>query len=162
VTDAIQRPIAVVEVDGVVVLDHPTVPVTETVVHAYGNKWARRVNVPVGADIALRRLADQFDIVWASAWSHNAHPALRKVLDLPENPWPFLPVQFHKLDSIRAFAAGRPWIWIDDSIHDLGRLDDPPDGILVPVDAGKGIVSVDPQALRTQLEQRVTAPPKDR
>jgi hypothetical protein len=78
----------------------------------------------VGADVALRRLAERFDIVWASAWSHNAHPALRQVLDLPESPWPFLPVQFHKLDSIRAFAAGRPWAWIDDSIHDLGRLED--------------------------------------
>ncbi|HEX6524841.1 MAG TPA: hypothetical protein VF070_33280 [Streptosporangiaceae bacterium] len=152
-TDATRRPIAVVEVDGVLVLDHPTVPVTETVVHAYDNRWARRVKVPVGADVALRRLAERFDIVWASAWSHNAHPALRQVLDLPESPWPFLPIQFHKLDFIRAFAAGRPWAWIDDSIHDLGRLDDPPDGILVPVDSGSGIMSVDPLRLRRGIDR---------
>jgi hypothetical protein len=156
-----QRPIAVIEVDGVLVLDHPAVPVTETVVHAYGNRWARRVNVPVGADSALRRLSELFEIVWASAWSHNAHPALRQVLDLPEIPWPFLPVQFRKLPSIRAFAAGRPWIWIDDSIHDLGQQEDPPDGILVSVDASSGIISVDPDALHAQL-QRMTMPPKDR
>jgi len=143
----------VVEVDGVLVLDHPTVPVTETVVHCYGNRWARRVSVPVGADSTLRRLAERFDVVWAGAWSHNAHPALREVLDLPETPWPFLPVQFHKLRSIREFAAGRPWIWIDDGIHDLGRLDDPPDGILVEVDAGSGIVSVDPHDLYARSER---------
>jgi hypothetical protein len=74
------------------------------------------------------------------------------VLDLPVRPWPFLPVQFHKLAAIRAFAAGRPWVWIDDSIHDLGTLDDPPDGILVPVDASRAIMSVDPEALRAHVD----------
>lgn len=121
-TDATGRPIAVVEVDGVLVLDHPTVPVTETVVHAYGNRWARRVKVPVGADVALRRLAERFDIVWA-------------------------------------FAAGRPWAWIDDSIHDLGRLDDPPDGIFVPVDSGSGIMSVDPLRLQRGIDRLTACPP---
>lgn len=71
-----------------------------------------------------------------------------------------MPVQFHKLPSIRAFAAGRPWVWVDDGIHDLGRLDDPPDGILVPVDASRGIMSVDPEALCARLERLVTAAPK--
>ncbi|MGW0084719.1 hypothetical protein [Streptomyces sp. NPDC003393] len=161
-TDVMRRPLAVVDVDGVLALDHPSVPVTETVVHAYGNRWARRVSVPVGADVRLRELAGRFDIVWAGAWSHNAHPALRPILGLPERPWPFLPVQFHKLRAIRAFAAGRPWVWIDDSIHDLGPVDDPPDGVLVPVDGSLGIVAVDPEALRVELDRRVAAWPTGR
>lgn len=153
-TDPATRPLAVLDVDGVLALDDPVVPVTETLVHTYGNRWARRVNIPVGADRALRRLAALFDIVWAGSWSHNAHPALREVLGLPEQPWPFLPVQFRKLGAIRAYAAGRPWIWIDDSIHDLGRIEDPPDGILVPVDAREGIMSVDPEALYQAVRQQ--------
>jgi hypothetical protein len=145
------RPIAVVEVDGVLALDNPKVPVFEALVHTYGNRWARPISIPVGASDVLRRLSSEFDVVWASSWSHNAHPALQEVLGLPIEPWPFLPVQFRKLGAIRAYAAGRPWVLIDDAIHDLGRLADPPDGLLVPVDAGEGIVSVDPAALLRQL-----------
>ncbi|MFF4598878.1 hypothetical protein [Amycolatopsis sp. NPDC001319] len=152
------RPIAVVEVDGVLALDDPKVPVVETVVHTYGHRWARPISIPVGASAVLRQLAEEFDVVWASSWSHNAHPALREVLDLPAEPWPFLPVQFRKLGAIRAYAAGRPWVWIDDAIHDLGHLPDPPDGLLVPVDAGEGIVSVDPVALREQLARLSAVP----
>jgi hypothetical protein len=56
-------------------------------VHAYGNKWALHVRVPTAAPGIVARLAERFDIVWAGAWSHNAHPALREVLGLPEQPW---------------------------------------------------------------------------
>ena len=94
---------------------------------------------------------------WAGAWSHNAHLALREVLGLPEQPWPFLPVQFRKLPAIRAFAAGRAWVLIDDSIHDFGLVADQPDGLLVPVDPGRGITAIDPDALRAQLGRHCPA-----
>lgn len=148
-----QRPLAILEVDGVLVLDDPVVPVVRTVVHAAGHKWARTVDVPAGADEILAELAARFDIVWAGAWSHNAHPALRGVLGLPEGPWPFLPVQFHKLPAIQAYSAGRPWVWIDDGIHDLAPVEPPAGGILVPVDARRGITAVDPELLYRSLMQ---------
>jgi len=149
------RPIAVLEVDGVLVLEDPMVPVIRTVVHACGNKWARSVQVPVAAPGIIARLAERFDIVWASAWSHNAHPALRDVLGVPAEPWPFLPVQFLKLPAIRAYAAGRPWVLIDDAIHHLGLVEDQPDGLLVPVDPGRGITAIDPEALRAELDRHL-------
>jgi hypothetical protein len=149
------RPVAALEVDGVLVLEDPVVPVTEVTVHAYGNRWARRVRVPTAAPGIVARLAERFDIVWASAWSHNAHPALREVLGLPEQPWPFLPVQFRKLPAIRAYAAGRAWVLIDDSIHDFGLVEDQPDGLLVPVDPGRGITAIDPDTLRAELDRHV-------
>ena len=80
------RPVAVLEVDGVLVLEDPVVPVTQVTVHAYGNKWTRQVRVPTAAPGIVARLAERFDIVWASAWSHNAHPALREVLLVPVDP----------------------------------------------------------------------------
>jgi hypothetical protein len=141
------RPLAVIDVDGVLVLENPGVQVAEHVVGVYG-KWARTVRIPVGAAEILHELSGYFDVVWASAWSHNAHAALRTVLDLPETPWPFLPVQFHKLSAIREYAAGRPWVWIDDSIHDLGEVPELSDGILVPVDSSRGIVDIDPAILK--------------
>jgi hypothetical protein len=135
------RPLAIIDVDGVLVLERPVVPVTRHEVSAYG-RWVREVLVPVDAPTRLRELAEHFELVWAGAWSHMAHSALREVLDLPPEPFPFLPVQFHKLPGIRSHAAGRPWLLIDDSIHDLGHVPDPDDGLLVPVDSSRGIVDV--------------------
>ncbi|MEU6141999.1 hypothetical protein ABZ848_16735 [Streptomyces sp. NPDC047081] len=152
------RPVAALDVDGVVVLEHPEVPVERRSVSAYG-RWRREVLVPRVAAARLARLAEFFDCVWVSAWSHTAHPALREALGLPEQEWPWLGAQFDKLPAIRDFAAGRPWIWIDDGIDDLGVRPDPPDGLLVRVRPGHGLADVDPEALfkkldRTPLEER--------
>ncbi|MEV4603864.1 hypothetical protein AB0K15_41620 [Amycolatopsis sp. NPDC049253] len=77
----------------------------EAVAHTYGNRWARPISVPVGAAEVLRQLSSEFDVVWASAWSHNAHPAWQELLGLPAEPWPFLAVQFRKLDAVRACCS---------------------------------------------------------
>jgi hypothetical protein len=121
------RPVCALDVDGVVVLEHPEVPVTRTTVSAFG-KWRREVLIPDGAPATLRRLAELFDCVWVGAWSHNAHPALRSALHLPAAPWPWIPVQFYKPAAIRAYAGGRPWALIDDGIDDLGPVPTPPTG----------------------------------
>lgn len=140
------KPFCFLDVDGVVVLEHPEVPVTAQSVSAFG-RWRRDVLVPAAAPAILHRLGQRFDCVWIGAWSYNAHPALRGVLDLPATPWPWIGVQFHKLEAIRAHADGRPWVWIDDDIDDLGAQPDPPDGVLVRVDPRRGIADVDPDAL---------------
>lgn len=145
------RSIAVLEVDGVLVLENPVVPVVQATVHSAGNKWTRTVQVPAAAPALVARLAEHFDIVWASAWSHNAHQALREVLNLPAEPWPFLPVQFRKLPAIRAYASGRPWVLIDDGIHDFGVTVSQPDGLIAAVDPGRGITAVVPEALHAEL-----------
>jgi hypothetical protein len=106
------RPVAALEIDGVLVLEDPVVPVTQVTVHA-----------------CVR----------------------------PEQPWPFLPVQFRKLPAIRTYAAGRAWVLIDDSIHDFGLVGDQPDGLLVPVDPGRGITAIDPDMLRAELDRHVLA-----
>jgi hypothetical protein len=144
------RRVCALDVDGVVVLHKPEVPVTRETVSAFG-KWRRDVLVPAGAAATIRRLTELFDCVWVGAWSHNAHPALRPALSLPAEPWPSIPVQFHKLDAIRAYAAGRPWVWIDDSIDDLGPIPGQPDGLLVRVSPRRGLADIDPDTLAARI-----------
>jgi hypothetical protein len=144
------RPVAALDVDGVFALQDPAVPVREESVSAYG-KWRRRILVPDNARELIGELGELFDCVWISAWSHTAHPALREALGLPSVPWDFLPVQFHKLDAIRRYAVGRPWVLIDDSIDDLGDEPAPGDGILCRVDSRRGIADVHPRQLYAEV-----------
>jgi hypothetical protein len=138
--------LCVLDVEGVVVLEDPVVPAVQHTINAYG-KWRRDVLVPEAAPRKLRELAERFDCAWMTGWAHTAHPALRAALDLPVEPWPWRAVQFRKLPAIRELAAGRPWVWIDDGIDDLGAQPDVPDGVLVRVDPRRGIADLDPAAL---------------
>jgi hypothetical protein len=160
-----ERPIAVLGISDVVVLEsEPKIPVTTHLVSAWG-RWVREVQIPDVAAERIRQLTEHFDLVWASEWGHNAHTAFRPALGLPEEPWPFLPVQFDKLAAIRAYAGGMPWVWIDDPVVDLheaqpgaeagaeaGGAGAPADGIIVRVDPHEGIAGVDVAALVAAVE----------
>ncbi|MEU6415188.1 hypothetical protein [Microbispora sp. NPDC046933] len=136
-------PLAVLGVDGVVVLEGEAhVPARLEHLSARG-KWVRDVQVPEGTREAVAHLAQRYSIVWASEWGPNAHLALAGVLGLPATPWPYLPVQFDKLAAIRQYAGGRPWVWIDDPVVDLHPLPDDPGGVVVRVDPSKGLVGLD-------------------
>ena len=146
------KPICALDVDGVVALENPDVPITRRTVSALG-RWRRELLVPDGAAQTVRRLGELFDCVWIGAWTYNAHPALRLALGLPEVSWPFIPVQFHKVEAIRGYADGRPWLLIDDGIDDLGVVADPADGLLVRTDPRRGLAGVDPDVLAARIDQ---------
>lgn len=147
------RPLLVLGISGVVVLEgEATVPVSTHHLSAWG-RWVRDVSIPDAAAVRLAELAERFEIVWASEWGHNAHTAFRQALDLPQEPWAFLPVQFDKLRMIREYAGALPWAWVDDPIVDLRG--EPPvceDGVIVRVDPAVGILGVDPQELRARVD----------
>jgi HAD domain in Swiss Army Knife RNA repair proteins len=74
----------------------------------------------------LLALSSLFDLVWASGWEEKAEEHLPRLLGLPKG-LPFLRFSpatnatnvtngHWKLDSIDAFAAGRPLAWIDDAL----------------------------------------------
>lgn len=142
------RPLAVIGICDVIVLEAlPAVPVRTHRISAWG-RWVRDVTIPEVAPQRIRELAAHFEIVWASEWGHNAHTAFRTALNLPEEPWPFLPVQFDKLTAIRNYAVELPWIWIDGpyaDLHDTGSLD--AGGTIIRVDPRRGIADVDTMAL---------------
>jgi hypothetical protein len=148
-----ERPVLALGISDVVVLEaEPRVPVRSHRISAWG-KWVRDVAVPVEAPARIAELAARFDIVWASEWGHNAHTAFGAALGLPEEPWPFLPVQFDKLTAIRRYVGDLPWAWVDGPVVDLAEAPDPDDagGVIVRVDPGVGVVGVDAEELSARV-----------
>lgn len=73
----------------------------------------------------IARLADAFDLAWASGWEDRANDHLPHLLGMP-GPLPFLrfdrggaagaSMRAHwKLEAIDSYAADRPLAWVDDA-----------------------------------------------
>ncbi|GAA3875560.1 hypothetical protein GCM10022381_17820 [Leifsonia kafniensis] len=148
-----EKPLLVLGISDVIVLEGDTrVPTSTHHISAWG-KWVRDVAIADDAPARIKELSEVFEIVWASEWGHNAHTAFRAVLDLPETPWAFLPVQFDKLATIRAYADGWPWVWVDDELADLAA--EPPicaDGVVIRVDPRIGISGLIPADLLAAVQ----------
>jgi len=117
-----QRPVLAVDVDGVISLfgfDGPLADVPgrfhliDGVAHCIAD----------GAGPRLLRLAEHFELVWATGWEERANDHLPLLLGLPAD----LPVltfggrarfgtAHWKLGALDAFAGDRPLAWIDDSL----------------------------------------------
>ena len=120
------RPVLFVDVDGVISLFgfQPSGPPPGTfhsidgILHCIGSEAAAR----------LARLADRYQLVWATGWEEKANEYLVHILELPED-LPVLTFQGRavfgsshwKLDAIDDFARGRPAAWIDDNLDDQCR-----------------------------------------
>jgi hypothetical protein len=115
-----ERPILAVDVDGVISLfgfdDPPDRSVArfeliDGMVHC----------ISTAAGGRLRRLADLYDLVWATGWEDRANDTLAPLLGLPELPY----LSFDgaarfgsahwKLGPLDQYAGGRPLAWVDDS-----------------------------------------------
>jgi uncharacterized membrane protein len=117
-----QRPILAVDVDGVISLfgfdDPPDRSVArfeliDGMVHCISSAAGSR----------LLRLADHYDLVWATGWEERANDHLPLLLGLPTE----LPVltfggrarfgtAHWKLDALDDYVGTRPLAWIDDSL----------------------------------------------
>jgi hypothetical protein len=81
--------------------------------------------IPEQAGPRLARLAERFELVWATGWEDRANDRLPLILGLPE-PLPVLTfggeAQFGsahwKLDALAQYAGDRPLAWIDDSLDE--------------------------------------------
>jgi hypothetical protein len=67
----------------------------------------------------LTSLAESFELVWATAWEHNANRLICPVLGLPDLPVVEFPLSgrdlfFRKLPSVIEAVGDRPCAWIDD------------------------------------------------
>lgn len=145
------RPLVAIDVDGVIALDPgATVARTRHVVAAWG-KWRREIEVADGTAQALRALASRCEVAWASAWSYTAHEALRPVLELPEDPWHFLPCQFDAATIVAQYAAGRAWAWVTADAASSGQEAEADGGIVAVVDDRRGLPSLDLDELLRRL-----------
>ncbi len=77
----------------------------------------------------LTRLAERFELVWATGWEEKANEYLPFILELPFKELPVLSFDGRavfgsahwKLEAIDDYAAGRSAAWIDDNLDDECR-----------------------------------------
>jgi len=85
--------------------------------------------IPAAGGERLRRLADRYELVWATGWEEKANEYLPHILGLRERDLPCLRFDGRavfgtahwKLGAIEEYAGGRPAAWIDDSLDDSCR-----------------------------------------
>lgn len=151
-----QRPILFVDVDGVISLfGFPSTRRPPGTFH-----WVDGVAHCIGTHCGarLRRLAERYDLVWATGWEEKANEYLPFLLELPRDEYPALTFEGRaifgsahwKLEAIEEYAEGRPAAWIDDSIDRTCRAwaerRDPPT-LLVETEAPVGITEEDVELL---------------
>ncbi|HYP47019.1 MAG TPA: HAD domain-containing protein [Thermoleophilaceae bacterium] len=119
------KPILFLDVDGVISLFGfaPSIPALPGPIH-----WIDGVAHCIPGDVGERvtRLADHFDIVWATGWEQRANEHLPFLLGLPFGDLPCLTFggravfgsAHWKLDAIQEYAGDRPAAWLDDSVDD--------------------------------------------
>jgi hypothetical protein len=118
------RPILFVDVDGVISL-FGFAPGAEQMPGPL--HWVDGIAHCIPADMGERlvRLAERFELVWATGWEERANEHLPHILRLPFG-LPFLTFDGRavfgaahwKLDAIAKFAADRAAAWIDDSLDE--------------------------------------------
>jgi hypothetical protein len=117
------RPVLFLDVDGVISLfgfepsgsPPGTFHSVDGILHCIGRDAGPR----------LARVADRYELVWATGWEEKANEYLVHLLALPDD----LPVlsfdgravfgsSHWKLDAIDEYARGRPAAWIDDNLDE--------------------------------------------
>ncbi len=82
--------------------------------------------IPPDAGPRLERLAEAFELVWATGWEEKANDYLPSILGLSFRALPVLTFDGRavfgsshwKLDAIDTYARGRPAAWIDDNLDE--------------------------------------------
>jgi hypothetical protein len=118
-----KRPLLFVDVDGVISLfgfpssDDPPGRFhwVDGVAHCISDACGER----------LGRLAERFELVWATGWEEKANEYLPRLLGLPRLSLPVLTfaqavfgTAHWKVEAIDEYAGDRPAAWIDDSLDE--------------------------------------------
>jgi hypothetical protein len=149
------RPILAVDVDGVISLfgfDEPPgggaarFELIDGMVHC----------ISLTAGERLRRLAEHYELVWATGWEDRANDYLPNLLGLPELPYLTFDgaARFGsahwKLGPIDEYGEGRALAWIDDnfdeSCYEWAQGREEPT-LLVPTEAHLGLEEAQVEAL---------------
>jgi hypothetical protein len=149
------RPILAVDVDGVISLfgfDEP--PDRELARFELIDGMVHCISLPAGQ--RLRRLAEHYELVWATGWEDKANDYLPQMLGLPELPH----LSFDgaarfgsahwKLGPLDRYAKGRAMAWVDDNFDDScyqwarGRSEPT---LLVPTEPALGLQEAETEAL---------------
>jgi hypothetical protein len=147
------NPILAVDIDGVISLfgfeEQPArsrLQLVDGIMHCLSPDAAGRV----------LRLADEFELVWASGWEDKANYYLPTALGLPELPHLSFDgaarfgTAHWKLGPLEAYCRGRALAWIDDNLDDscfewAQRRSEPT--LLVPTEPDRGLGEAETEAL---------------
>jgi hypothetical protein len=155
------RPVLAVDVDGVISLfDFERLP------QGAGVRWELVDGVlhciSLRAGERLRRLADAYELVWATGWEERANDYLPRILGLPELPY----LEFDgaarfgtahwKLGPLEEYAGERPLAWVDDSFdqscYEWAEAREAPT-LLVPTEPNVGLEEGQTEALLSWARQ---------
>jgi len=136
VTSPAQRPLLFLDVDGPLIpfgatpeqfpSGYPTYTAASEPPDSDANPLLARINPALGPLLA----ALPYDLVWATTWMADANECVAPRLGLPQLPvvdWPDPPdddelgALHWKTRPLLAWAAGRPFAWVDDEITDADR-----------------------------------------
>ncbi|WP_307127969.1 hypothetical protein [Streptomyces sp. B1I3] len=125
--------------------------------------WTAGPPLPVllhpGHGDELLTLTDRYELVWASTWKDEANEWIGPHLGLPPLPyidWPDMhgatgDGTYWKTRYVVAYAAGRPFAWVDDEITDIDTAwvaaHHPGRALLRQIDPRVGLVPTDFDAL---------------
>ncbi|MER5193407.1 HAD domain-containing protein [Streptomyces sp. NPDC002755] len=171
-TSAAERPLLFLDVDGPLIPfgalpGHPRTAATGVPAPAdQGNPLLERLDPGLGA----RLLALGCDLVWATTWMEKANEVVAPRIGLPSLPvaaWPDThtdtdadtepdPRGLHwKTRHLVEWAAGRPFIWVDDEISSMDRLwvaaQHPGPSLLHRVEPARGLTDADFSAIADWL-----------
>ena len=106
--------------------------------------------IPKAVGARLGRLAERYELVWATGWEEKANEYLPLILGLSSRELPWLGFDGRavfgcahwKLEAIEEYARDRPAAWIDDSLDeacaDWAKSRDAPT-LLVQTDSAVGV-----------------------
>jgi hypothetical protein len=86
--------------------------------------------IPPHTGPMLERLAERFELVWATGWEEKANEYLPRILGLPFKELPVLTFDGRavfgsshwKLEAINTYAGERPAAWVDDNMDSACEL----------------------------------------
>jgi hypothetical protein len=104
----------------------------------------------------LQRLAQSYELVWASGWEDRANDHLPGILGVPELPYLTFDGRARfgtahwKLDALDEYAGSRPLAWVDDSLdescYEWAEQREAPT-LLVPTESDVGLLEAHVQTL---------------
>ncbi len=148
-----RKPILAVDVDGVIsIFGFDQTPAESRFEMVDGMMHC--ISLPTGG--RLLRLAEHYDLVWASGWEDKANFYLPRLLGLPELPhltfdgaarfgsahW--------KLGPLDAYGKGRALAWVDDNFDEScyrWAQERPEPTLLVPTEPARGLGEVETEAM---------------
>jgi HAD domain in Swiss Army Knife RNA repair proteins len=161
-----ERPILALDVDGVISLFGFQGPLDEVPGRFHLIDGMAHC-IPEGIGERLARLANQYELIWATGWEDRANDRLPEILGLP-GELPFLTFDGNarfgsahwKIAAIDRHAGDRPLAWVDDCIDEtcqawaVGRS---APTLLVPTEPDRGLTDDHVDALLGWVQAGYTA-----